>query len=161
MTDFQTIYREQARKVYRYLLCLTGSEDAAEELLSETFYQAMLHIGRFRGECSIFTWLCAIGKNLWRKEQKRLRHISTLSEGIPELINAFQTPEDDVIRRDEARRILRIAESLPDRLRMVFLLRTVGQLPFKEIADIFEKSENWARVTYYRARQKITEEVLK
>ncbi len=161
MTDFQKIYEEQGRKVYRYLLCLTGSEEAAEELLAETFYQAIVHIGQFRGECGILTWLCAIGKNLWRKEQKQRLRISELPEDAPEHPDLSPTPEDVIIRRDEAERIRKAAEHLPEQMRMVFLLRAVGGLPLKEIAEICQKSESWARVTYYRARTKIAEEVLK
>ena len=71
MATFQEIYREYGKPVYRFLLKLTGSRDQSEELLQETFYQAFLPIDRFEGRCSVYTWLCRIGKNAWLKECKR------------------------------------------------------------------------------------------
>ena len=161
MTDFRKIYEEQASKVYRYLLCLTGSKQTAEELLAETFYQAMLHIGRYRGDSSILTWLCGIAGNLWKNELRRAgRFTGTPPELLPLKADAV-SPEDTMIQSDEARRIRLAADGLPDHMRTVFLLRVLGDLSFREIAGILGKTESWARVTYYRARVKITEEVLK
>lgn len=71
MTTFQKVYEEYARLVYRFLLSLTGNDDLAEELLSETFYQAFRHVDKFEGRCSFYTWLCEIGKNAWIKECRR------------------------------------------------------------------------------------------
>lgn len=161
MTGFDTIYEEHSRKVYRYLLALTGSEDAAEELLQETFFQALRQIGTYKERSGMFTWLCAIAKNLWKNECRRRNRFA---DGSPEeltLPNSNPTPEEACLRSEDARRIRRAAESLPEPYGQVFLLRTVGGLKLTEIAAIYEKTESWARVTYFRARQKIIEEVLK
>ena len=79
MAKFQDIYEEYAQPVYRFLLSLSGSEDLAEELLQETFYQALQHIDRFEGRCSLYTWLCQIGKNAWIKEMRRNKKHSEIS----------------------------------------------------------------------------------
>ena len=76
MAAFQEVYEEYARPVYRFLLSLTGNEDLAEELLSETFYQAFKHIDRFEGRCNLYTWLCQIAKNLWYDECRKNKKIS-------------------------------------------------------------------------------------
>lgn len=161
MTDFKYVYEEYAGKVYRYLLCLSGSKQAAEELLAETFYQAILHIGQFRGDSSILTWLCGIAGNLWKKEQKRNQRLANTPTEELHLHDTALSPEEAMIRTDDVQRILRAAANLPEQMRLVFLLRVIGDLTLKDIAGIYGKSESWARVTFYRARLKIAEEVLK
>lgn len=68
MEDFEEIYRKYQPEVFRFILRMTGSEpQTAEELTQETFYQAFLSFGRFRGECSMRTWLFQIAKNVYAK----------------------------------------------------------------------------------------------
>ncbi|MDE6053080.1 MAG: RNA polymerase sigma factor, partial [Lachnospiraceae bacterium] len=71
MSTLQEVYKKYGRKVYDFLLSLSGNETLAEELLQETFFQAFQHIGQFEGRCSLYTWLCQIGKNAWLKEIRR------------------------------------------------------------------------------------------
>jgi len=75
------------------------------------------------------------------------------------LTDTGPTPEEAYLRAEEAMRIRRTAEMLPEPYGEVFLLRTVGGMKLTEIAALYEKTESWARVTYFRARQKIIEEV--
>ena len=65
--------------------------------------------------------------------------------------------EDIYIEKDMARHIYGIAASLETPYREVFFLRMEG-LSFRQIGEIMDKTENWARVTYYRAKTKIQEE---
>ena len=78
MPAFQKTYEKYAQPVYRFLLSLAGSEDLAEELLQETFYQAFQHIDQFEGRCNLYTWLCQIGKNAWIKECRRNQRYSDI-----------------------------------------------------------------------------------
>lgn len=71
MSEFENLFHDYALVIYRFLLALCRDKDLAEELTSETLYQAYLHIGQFRGECKIETWLCQIAKNALNKELKR------------------------------------------------------------------------------------------
>ena len=73
--EFEKMRRDCTSIVYRFLLSLCGNEDLAEELTSETFYQAYLHIDRFKGDCKPETWLCQIAKNALYKEIKRANRI--------------------------------------------------------------------------------------
>ena len=158
MAGFQSIYEEHGRAVYRFLLALTGDEIQAEELLQETFYQALLHIDRFEGRSSLYTWLCQIGKNAWLKECRRKRRFH--DEPLEEIdLRAPGTPERDYIRREQLCAIRKAVAGLDEPYKEVFILHTFGGTPLQEIAAAHGKSESWARVTYYRARKRIAEEV--
>ena len=159
MKEFQKVYEEFARPVYRFLLSLTGSEDMAEELLAETFYQAFLHIDRFEGRCSLYTWLCQIGKNAWLKECRRNKRYSDVAFEELELTDKGQSAEEKAVNADTLNRIRKAIQKLEDTYRDVFVLHAIGEVSLKEIAAIYGKSESWARVTYFRAKNKIAEEV--
>ena len=159
MKEFQKVYEEFARPVYRFLLSLTGSEDMAEELLAEPFYQALLHIDRFEGRCSLYTWLCQIGKNAWLKECRRNKRYSDVAFEELELADKGQSAEEKAVNADTLNRIRKAIQKLEDTYRDVFVLHAIGEVSLKEIAAIYGKSESWARVTYFRAKNKIAEEV--
>ncbi len=161
MTPFQKVYEEYAQPVYRYLLTLTGSDDLAEELLSETFYQALRHIDRFEGRCSLYTWLCQIGKNAWIKECKRRKRFTDIP--LEELVipDGGVSQEEQTITKEMYRTALKALHGLADPYRDVFILHAIGHVKLKEIASIYGKSESWARVTYFRAKQQLIQEVSK
>ena len=147
MSGFQEIYETYSRPVYRFLLALTRNETLAEDLLQDVFYQALLHIDRFEGRSSLYTWLCQIGKNAWLKECRRQKHHETCPmEELGELVSQDLTPEEQTIQQEERLRVRH---------------HTYAEVKLKEIAELYEKSETWARVTYYRAKQKIIQEVSK
>ncbi len=161
MSAFQKVYETYAQPVYRFLLTLSGSEDLAEELLQETFYQAFQHIDRFEGRCNLYTWLCQIGKNAWIKECRRKRRYSALSWDDLNLPNTAPSLEERTITKDEYRRVQEAIKTLEETYRDVFILHAIAGVSLKEISAIYGKSESWARVSYYRAKQKIAQEVLK
>ena len=161
MDTFQNIYEKYSRKVYGFLLSLSGNETLAEELLQETFLKAFQNIDKFEGRCSIYTWLCQIGKNAWLKEVKHNKRYSDIP--IDEIQFADKTlPLDkQVIQKDEYIRARKALLALEEPYRNVFILHAINDIKLKEIANLYGKSESWARVTYYRARIKIAEEVMK
>lgn len=161
MASFQNIYEAYAQPVYRFLLSLTGNDDLAEELLSETFYQAFRHIDKFEGRCNLYTWLCQIGKNAWIKECRRNKRYSEIR--LDDLVIPDDQPglEEAVINREMYRKVLKALQILKDPYRDVFILHAIGEVKLKEIAFIYEKTESWARVTYFRAKQLIAQEVSK
>ena len=155
MDEFEKIRQSCASIVYRFLLSLCGNEDLAEELTSETFYQAYLHLDQFRGDCKVETWLCQIAKNALYRENRRLKRT------VPwEQMEDTQV-EDGVLERlsdrEQAASIYRHLHSLSEPYKEVFLLRVLGSLKFKEIGDIFGRTETWAKVTFYRAKDKLVE----
>ena len=161
MSELKQLYEKYGMSVYRFLLRLTGDENLAEDLLQETFYQAFMHIGQFRGQSSIYTWLCQIGKNAWLKEcRRRARHSETPLHDLI-LPDPSPTPEESIIEKESLRSIRRAVLRLDEPYRDVFILHVLGGLKLNEIARTYRKSESWARVTYHRAKTKIAEEVMK
>ena len=149
----EEIYLDNYPIVFGYLLSLCGDPVEAEELTAQTFFKAVENIRRYDKTCKPSTWLCTIARNLYFNECKRKkRHVS-----LDETYLSVNSLEDIYIEKDMARHIYGIAASLETPYREVFFLRMEG-LSFKEIGRILDKTENWARVTYYRAKTKIQEE---
>lgn len=151
------IYQTYFNSVFLYARQLSGSDDdIAEEITSETFFRAMRSIEHFRGDCDIRVWLCQIAKNCYYtylKRQKKMHNI-TIDELADYPASEF-SPEDQLIQHESAKRIRKISHSLPEPYKEVFMWRVLGDLSFKEIGLIFNKSENWACVTYHRAKTMI------
>ncbi len=150
----EEIYRENYPIVYGYLLSLCEDPLLAEELTAETFLKAIQNIRRFDGTCKPSTWLCTIGKNLYFNECKRQKRHVPLEESLHKMA---ASPEEQYIEKDLAQRLLRTAKLLEPPYRQVFFLRLEG-LSFREIGTVMEKTENWARVTCFRAKVKLLEE---
>ena len=159
MADLESIYRQNAHTVFRFLMAKTGSVDISEELTQETFYQAIKSIDRYDGSCRISSWLCGIAKNLLysylRDRSKEPLPIDTVPE--PSMASA----EDMVVKREETGAILKAIREYPDPGGEILRLRIFGGLSFKEIGSVFGKTETWARVTYHRARIMIKERMNK
>ena len=151
--DFEKLYDEQFPMVYRYLAVLSGDPSLAEELTQETFYQAVRSIGRFDGSCKLSVWLCQIAKHLWyqhlRKRQRDPVPLeTTLETSVP-------SAEEGVLEQEGRLSLLRQIHQLPELQREVVYLRAFGNLSFREIGDVLGKTENWARVTFYRSKEKL------
>lgn len=157
MQEFEAIFKEFSPVVFRFLLSLCGNEGLAEEITAETFYQAYLHIGQFRGECKLETWLCQIAKNALYKEQKRQGRFAGQEnlESIAADGNLFEAIAD----KEQAMQIHKHLHFLKEPYKEVFMLRVFGELSFKEIAAVCGKSEVWAKVTFYRAKNKLIEDM--
>lgn len=159
MPGFQKVYEKYSKSVYRFLLSLTGDEEMSEELLQETFYRAFIHINQFEGRSSIYTWLCQIGKNAWLKEcNRKNRYADIPIEDMPSLAKE-EILEEQVIRREEYRRVRQVVLKLSEPYKDVFILHAYAGIKLKEIAVSYGKTESWARVTFYRAKQQIIQEV--
>lgn len=164
MEDLSRIYQSYADEVKRFLICLTSNVDLAEELTQETFYQAVKSIHRYNGECKISVWLCQIAKHSYYnylKKEKKIDHTSLenmMLMGL-EIPSNKDLPDVAIIKRSTLISIHKEIHRLQEPYREIFLLRTSIQLSFKEIGEIFDKSENWARVTYYRAKLKLSERI--
>lgn len=154
MLKMDSIYQEYANFVYKYLLSLCHEEDTAEELLQETFYQAVRSAHKYDHSCKVSTWLCQIAKHLWYQELDRRKRKGT-TELHENLTSPVPSLEDQIYQKDSILKIMRLAHKLDEVSKEVFFLRITGDLSFRDIGEIFDKNENWARVTFYRAKQKI------
>lgn len=157
MQDIEKVYEEYFETVYKYLFCLTHNSDLSEELTQETFYRAVQKIGSFKEECKISVWLCQIAKNLWYDEIKKDKKINKANEEELGLIASNENLEDMIISNEEKMELYRKMQKLDDLTREVIYLRITGELSFKEIGNILNKTENWARVTFYRGKNKMRE----
>ncbi len=155
VNEFEEVYRLYFRDVYRYCLALTRDEQMAEEVTQETFFKALRAIDQFDGKCRLYVWLCQIAKNTYFSIQRKKRDRSELPEDIP----SEESLEERLLTKEAAFEIRQILHRLEEPCKEVFSLRTFGELPFRQIGELFGKTESWARVTYHRARLKIKEEL--
>lgn len=154
MLNMDSVYREYAEFIYKFLMSLCYEEDLAEELTQETFYQAVRCCNRYDGTCKVSTWLCQIAKHLWCKEVERRKKKGT-SQLSEDILSQNKSIEDELTLKEEKMELFRRVHILDEISKEIVLLRVTGAFSFKEIGEIFGKNENWARVTYYRAKQKI------
>lgn len=154
--EFDIIYQTYFKSVYQYIRQLSGSEHIAEEITSDTFFKAMKSIKDFRGECDMRVWLCQIAKNTYFSYLKKNKKVLSIDE------SDFQNVADpdagidvQIGEQEEARLIRKILHDMSDPYKEVFMWRVFGELSFKEIADLYGKTDNWACVTYHRARKMI------
>ncbi len=151
--DFQEIYQQYFGDVYKYVLSLCRNDQIAEEITQETFFKALKKIDSFREECKLYVWLCQIAKNTYLSYLKKQKHILPID--AEEESSMEQNLEDE----STAIQIHRILHGLEEPYKEVFSLRTFGQLSFRQIGELFSKTEGWARVTYHRAKIRIQEEL--
>ena len=158
--DFEQIYKEYFGDIYRYIRGLSGDEHIAEEVTCETFFKAMRNLSKFRGDCDIRVWLCKIAKNTYFSYLKNNKKSDSTDfseqEHIPDSkINI----EELTVEQDESERIKKILHDLSEPYKEVFMWRVYGELSFKHIGQLFGKNENWACVTYHRAKKLIREKM--
>ncbi len=155
MTDFEKIYTENKDFIYKYLLKLCGNSSVAEELTQETFFRAYMNFKNLRNKAKAPVWLCQIAKNTyfaWYNEQKK----QSSFEENNDVKDDFSI-ESFFEKKELTEKAFECLHSLEEPYKEVFMLSVFGQLSLKEISRLFGKSESWARVTFYRAKQKLAE----
>jgi len=153
--DFEMVFRENNQFIFRFLMKLCGDVSLAEELTQETFFRAYMNFASLQHKEKASVWLCQIAKNsyfAWFNEQKRKMPIQQiqLADSTPDIAELFQ-------EKDLAGRAFSCLDALDEPYKEVFTLCTFGGLSLKDISAMYAKSESWARVTFYRAKQKIME----
>ena len=160
--DMKKICEEYYQTVYGYLVTITGRDyDFAEELTQETFYRAIKNANKFRGDCKMSTWHCQIAKYTFyqyldKKNRKKEVSMDTVIETA-----AKQQLEKEYISNEQKLEIYKKIQKLESPTKDVLMLRLSGELSFREIGEILGKTENWARVTFYRGKQIIGKEIEK
>ena len=154
MLSIEEMYKEHAQKVYSFIFSYTRDADLSEEITQETFVRAIKSINRYNGECKISVWLCQIAKHiLYQKFYKSKK------ENWVELDNniefSIQSTEDLIIDSENKKAIYKSIQLLDGLTKEVVYLRLTGELSFREIGEILGKTENWARVTFFRGKSKI------
>lgn len=159
MQDFEKVFQTHNRFVFRFLMKLCGDGSLAEELTQETFFRAYMNLSGLRDEEKISSWLCQIAKNTYfawfNSQKKHLPFAEDLADGnTPDIAALFE-------EKELAKTAFACLHALEEPYKEVFLLFVFGGLSLKEISEMFGKSESWARVTFYRAKQKLTERLEK
>ncbi len=155
--DIEKLYELYFMKVYSYVMTLSKNQSTAEEITQNTFFKAMQSRQSHKGQSSELTWLCAIAKNMYIDEYRKRTRQNAIDD--IEGIESNDSVETNIENDDSSYRIHCILHSLEEPYKEVFHLRVFGELSFKTIGKIFGKTENWARVTYHRARLKIRERI--
>ena len=154
LDDLERICKLHYKYVKSYALSLCLNETIAEDITQETFYNAIKKIDTFKNDCKIETWLCSIAKNIFLNSKRKKQTENILD--YPHLV-ADSNIEENAIKNEYVKRILAEAVRLETPYKEVFYMKTLGDMPYSTIADVFEKTENWARVTYFRAKKQIEE----
>lgn len=154
--NFEEVYKEYYKDVYIFILSICENDKKfAEEITQETFFKALRNINKFRGECKLKVWLFQIAKNTYYTKIKSKNKFYEIDENLS---SEFYI-EEKLVDKETQFKIHKILHNLKEPYKEVFNLRIFGELSFSEISELFEKNESWARVTYYRAKNKIKEEL--
>ncbi len=155
MAEFEDTYNLYFKDVFLYIYSLSGDQHIAEDITSETFLKAIQSIDSFKGNCDIRVWLCQIAKNSYFSYLRKIRKLVDM-EALPEKA-ADHDVEQIITSAETSMQIHEVLHNLGEPYKEVFTLRVFAELSFKQIAHLFGKSENWACVTFHRARIKIKE----
>ena len=158
MQNIEEIYSKYSDIVYKYVFCLTGNEDITEEIVQETFLVAVKDINKFRGECKISTWLCQISKYIWYKRLKREKKETPL-DILQDSLLIEDSIEENFCDKENKIKLFKKLQELDEDTRNVMYLRIFGNFEYTEIAEIMNKTSNWARVVFFRGKQKLKEEI--
>ena len=158
MKQFEEIYEAYFSDVYKYLRGITANEHLAEELTSDTFFKAMKSIDSFRGDCDVRVWLCQIAKNTYFSYFKKQKNVESLEDNESVAIHQDDI-ENLLVDKQLAFKIHQKLHDMKEPYKEVFSLRVFGELSFKQIAELFGKSEHWACVTFHRAKEMIRGEM--
>ena len=153
LANMEEIYQAHARTVYKFLLSQCHDADLAEELTQETFYQAVRSIDRFNGSCKVSVWLCQIAKHLWYQHLRKANRETALPEEAE--LPLMPSAEDEAVSRSGQLDMLRRVHELPEPGREVVYLRVFASLSFREIGELLGRTETWARVTFYRCKERL------
>lgn len=155
--DFNEIYKEHAEMLYRFLLRICGDEHLAEDLMQDTFLKAIEKIDTFDGRCKLTTWLCQIAKNTYFDYLRKKKNQVDAKLCEIHTKDVEMSPEERLVSFEAAGEIHRMIHRLEEPYKEVFLLRHYADLPYKEIGNMFEKSEVWGRVTYLRGKEMLVQ----
>jgi RNA polymerase sigma-70 factor (ECF subfamily) len=152
VTDFEVIYSDYFSDVYKYALSLCHNETLAEDITQETFFKALKGIDNFKGQCKMRVWLCQIAKNTYFSLCQKNKN--TRDETQEDKVECI---EQKLMNIETVWEIHKKLHFLDEPYKEVFTLRVFGELPFLQIAELFGKTESWARVTFHRAKIKLKE----
>jgi len=145
------LYRDRVHRLCRHM---AGNPQDAEDLAQESFVQAFGRIQNFRGESAFGTWLFRITANCCLSTLRKQRAAFVpLDEQLP--LPAGSTPEDQLMRKELGKRVEAAIAALPENQRLLFVLGTQLEMPYREVVQIAGCSEEAVKMRLHRARQQV------
>lgn len=159
MSEFEELYHLYYKDVYYFVLKLADyRDDIAEEVTQESFYQAFISLSRFRGECSIKSWLCQIAKNTYYKYLKTHAKETYLEEELHQEKEQEEEAVSSVVEKKQVTlHIRKVIADLDERSRRIVEYRLFEEKSYKEIGELVGIREATAKVLFSRAKVKIRE----
>jgi len=146
--QFEEVYVQHFQFVYRFLMGLCRNASLAEEIAQETFVRAMTQWEKFRGKCAVNTWLCSIAKNIYFAHVRQRRFVPLEQVQVDDGMRV----EEAIFAGETQITLHRLLHKLPEPYKEVFALRVFSDLTHQQIGTLFDKTDAWARVTFYRAK---------
>ncbi|MCA1011687.1 RNA polymerase sigma factor [Halobacillus halophilus] len=153
VTQLEDIYHTYFKDVFLYVYSLSGDKHLSEDITSETFMKALASLDSFKGDSDIRVWLCQIAKNSYYSYLRKKKSFVDF-DSVPESPSGDNV-EQEIATSEATMKVNEMIQNLKEPYKKVFTLRVFGELSFKQIGKLFAKSDNWACVTYHRAREKI------
>ena len=164
-------YRDHAAEVYRFIARMVNARaEDIEEILQDTMVAAVQAAGRFRGECSVRTWLCGIARHQVFQRQRtdsRMKRIpgaitcsldAPVSQDSRTMIGeTLAVPGDQAAQAEMREALLCILERLDDQQREALVLHYAEGFSVRDIARIWSKSERSVEGVLRRARDRARE----
>jgi RNA polymerase sigma-70 factor (ECF subfamily) len=159
LDDFDQVVREHQKRVYRVVFLLVRDPDEANTVTQECFLRAYSSRAKFRGECSIGTWLLRIAVNLVRDHAKnrrasfwkRLVGFETETQSEATYVARDPSPEHVLLAREQLQAVWQMTASLSPRQQSIFLLRFAEEMSLAEIAETLSLSIGTVKAQLWRA----------
>ncbi len=156
MQNVGEIYEKYSKIIYKYIFCLTGDKELSEEVVQETFLVAVKNIDKFEGKSKLSTWLCGIAKNISYKKLKKDNNLKNISlEELNDIVIFENLPEELICEKESKIETIKKLQMLDEETKNVMYLRIYAELSYEEIAEVMGKSASWARVVFFRGKQKM------
>lgn len=159
MRKLEDLYKEVHPRFYAFFYVKTNNKQIAEDLTQEVFYQAIKRFHTFSYESTLQTWLFAIAKNRLKNYYRRKKYQSQLLQKIPKEQDMPASPEQELLEKEKQKTLIGAIHQLDEVPKEIVMLRIYGELSFKEVAVLVNKSENHTRIIFHRAKLKIQKEL--
>jgi RNA polymerase sigma-70 factor (ECF subfamily) len=167
--EFARLVDTYSNKIYRLAVKMLNQQQDAEDVLQETFLKAYRALKSFDGRSKISTWLFRIATNEALMVIRR-KHPDVVSIDEPieteegeqdpiQIVDWCCLPEEELLSEETRERLDAEVQKLPERLRLVFLLRDVNDLSTHETADILGLTDTAVKTRLSRARLRLREEL--
>ena len=150
MKQIENLYILYKQDIYFYLFSLTHDHTLSEDLLSETYVNAITAIADFKGQSSVKTWLFSIARNLWLRQIRREKHTVEYNDLLQLYIS--DSIEKKIIKNETASRIRNLLSRKDERSQLIVNMRIEGY-SYSEIGLKVNISEGSARVIDYRTKK--------